>query len=93
VLIAFLEPTTLFQAKLDTPRMLYLLLALEGSGTLDVRCFAGHHTNGTVALCYSIYYEGPTTFITNVCHTYCYDQYYMNFPSLGAISKFSVPER
>ena len=43
-LIAFLEPSTLLQAALDTPRMLYLL-TWESSGSLDVRGCAGHHTS------------------------------------------------
>jgi len=44
-LIAFLEPSTQFQEALDTPRMFYLLLTWEGSGSLDIRGCAGHHTS------------------------------------------------
>jgi len=46
VLITFLEPSTLFQSALDTPRMVHLFLAREGSGSLDIRGFADEGGGG-----------------------------------------------
>ena len=43
-LIAFLEPSTLFQAAMDTLWMFCLLVTQEGSDSLDVRDFTDFHT-------------------------------------------------
>jgi hypothetical protein len=43
-LISFPEPTTLFQATLDTPTMFCPVFILEGSGSPDVTAFACRHT-------------------------------------------------
>jgi hypothetical protein len=45
-LIAFLEPSTLFQAAMDSPWMFYLLVAQESSDSLDIRGFIDFHTTG-----------------------------------------------
>jgi len=43
-LITFLEPSTLFQAVMDTPWMFSLLVTEEVSNSLDVRGFTDFHT-------------------------------------------------